>query len=135
MGNKTDKNSVKGTVPLSNKELSVKQANGPDMAKVQEALAAAEAKAGMLDLIPTPVMGVDREFKVTYLNKAGAKAVGSTPEACLGQKCFNLFNTGHCNTPDCQVAKAMQQDGVFTKMILWPNCPPGSFLFDIPALL
>jgi len=59
-------------------------------------------------------MAIDREFNVTYLNAAGAAAVGKTPEACLNQKCFSLFNTDHCNTPDCQVAKAMQSNMVCT---------------------
>jgi methyl-accepting chemotaxis protein len=67
-----------------------------------------------LNKIPTPVMVVDKEFNVLFLNPAGASAVGKTPEACIGEKCFNLFNTEHCNTEKCQVAKAMKQDGVFT---------------------
>ena len=59
-------------------------------------------------------MVVDKEFNVKFMNPAGAQAVEKTPEACIGQKCFSLFNTKHCNTPDCQVAKAMKEDGVFT---------------------
>ncbi|MBW2644509.1 MAG: PAS domain-containing protein, partial [Deltaproteobacteria bacterium] len=68
----------------------------------------------ILDLLPTPVMSVDKEFNVTFMNPAGAQAVGKTPEACVGQKCYSLFNTEHCNTPDCQVAKAMQENRVCT---------------------
>ncbi len=68
----------------------------------------------VLDFLPTPVMAVDREFNVLFMNPAGARAVGKSAEACVGQKCCNLLNMEHCNTPDCQVAKAMQQDGVFT---------------------
>ena len=68
----------------------------------------------ILDLLPTPVMSVDKEFNVTFMNPAGAQAVGKTPEACVGQKCFSLFNTEQCNTPDCQVAKAMQENRVCT---------------------
>ncbi|MBW2109024.1 MAG: PAS domain-containing protein [Deltaproteobacteria bacterium] len=68
----------------------------------------------ILDLLPTPVMAIDKEFNVTFMNSAGAQAVGSTPEEVKGKKCYSLFNTEHCNTPDCQVAKAMQQNGIFT---------------------
>ena len=84
------------------------------LAACQEALEMAQDRAVLLDLIPTPVMSIDKEFNVTYMNRAGAEAVGKTPESCVGQKCFSLFNTGHCNTEDCQVAKAMSRDGVFT---------------------
>ncbi|HEY92104.1 MAG TPA: PAS domain-containing protein, partial [Dehalococcoidia bacterium] len=71
-------------------------------------------EAGWLMLVPTPVMVVDKEFNVRFMNQAGAMVVGKTSEACVGQKCFNLFNTEHCNTPNCQVAKAMQQNNIFT---------------------
>ena len=67
-----------------------------------------------LNKIPTPVMVVDKEFNVKFLNEAGASAVGQTPQNCLGKKCFNLFNTPHCNTSECRVAQAMMKRGVFT---------------------
>jgi len=85
-----------------------------DLAKCREALERAQVKAGIMDLIPTPVMTIDKEYNVTYMNPAGAKAVGKTPAECEGQKCFNLFKTEHCQTEHCQVRKAMDQDGVFT---------------------
>lgn len=64
--------------------------------------------------MPTPVMTIDRDFNVTYLNEAGAQVVGKTPEECLGVKCYDLFKTPHCNTPECRCFQAMQQDGRFT---------------------
>lgn len=85
-----------------------------DQTATRKAIEDASRKVNYLNKIPTPVMIIDREFKVQFMNPAGAAAVGKTPENCLGQKCFNLFNTGHCNTPNCQVAKAMQQDSIFT---------------------
>ncbi|MBN2233029.1 MAG: PAS domain-containing protein [Deltaproteobacteria bacterium] len=80
----------------------------------QALLADAQAKARMLDLIPTPIMTIDPEFTVTYINQAGAEAVGKSPERCKGLKCFSLFNTEQCNTENCQVARAMKNDGTFT---------------------
>lgn len=74
----------------------------------------AAEKVDYLNNIPTPVMVVDKELNVQFMNPAGANAVGRTPEACIDQKCFNLFNTDHCNTADCQVAKAMREDAVCT---------------------
>lgn len=85
-----------------------------DITETKKAMNDSDAKVNYLNNIPTPIMVVDKEFNVQYLNPAGASAVGKTPEACIGSKCFNLFNTGHCNTQDCQVAKAMQHNGVYT---------------------
>ncbi len=72
------------------------------------------ARIEMLNEIPTPVMAVDKEFNVTFMNASGAAAVRKTPEGCLGQKCYDLFNTPHCNTENCQVAKAMKSGTVCT---------------------
>ncbi|WP_292464139.1 methyl-accepting chemotaxis protein [Methanolobus sp.] len=72
------------------------------------------ARVEMLNEIPTPVMAVDKEFNVTFMNASGAAAVRKTPEGCLGQKCYTLFNTPHCNTENCQVAKAMKTGTVCT---------------------
>jgi methyl-accepting chemotaxis protein len=85
-----------------------------DITGTKKAMDDAQRKVGFLNEIPTPVMVVDKEMNVQFMNPAGARALGKTPEQCEGLKCFNLFNTEHCNTQDCQVRKAMEQDGVFT---------------------
>jgi methyl-accepting chemotaxis protein len=85
-----------------------------DQTKVKAAMDDAQKKVNFLNEIPTPVMVVDRNFNVEFMNPGGASAVGKTPEQCEGQKCFSLFNTEHCNTPNCQVKKAMEQDRIFT---------------------
>ena len=85
-----------------------------DQTEVRKAMLDAGSKAEYLNRIPTPVMVIDREFTVQFMNPAGASAVGKTPEDCLKQKCFKLFNTKQCNTENCQLRKAMQQDAVCT---------------------
>ncbi len=77
-------------------------------------LADAKVKAGMLDLLPTPVMSIDKDYNVTYMNPAGAGVVGKTREEIIGLKCFDLFKTEHCNTPECRCSQAMEKNGVFT---------------------
>jgi len=62
--------------------------------------------------LPTPVMIVDKEFNVTYMNKMGAQVVGKTQESCSKEKCYNLFKTEHCNTSECRVRQAMEQKSV-----------------------
>ncbi len=85
-----------------------------DQTEMIKSMNDAEQKVGFLNKIPTPVIVVDKEFNIEFLNPAGAGALGRTVEDCIGQKCFNLFNTSHCNTSDCQCAKAMQKNGIFT---------------------
>lgn len=85
-----------------------------DITDTKQAIDDANRKVDYLNNIPTPVMVVDKDFNVEFMNPAGASALGKTPKACVGQKCYNLFNTSHCNTEHCQVAKAMKMDGIFT---------------------
>ncbi|RJS70135.1 PAS domain-containing protein [ANME-2 cluster archaeon] len=85
-----------------------------DITKTKEAMDDASEKVEYLNNVPTPVMVIDKEMNVRFMNPAGAAAVGRAPEACVGQKCFSLFNTEHCNTAECRTAKAMQENGTFT---------------------
>jgi methyl-accepting chemotaxis protein len=96
-----------------------------DITETRKAMDDAQEKVDYLNNIPTPVMVVDRTFSVQFINPAGARILGKTQEGCKGLKCFNLFNTGHCNTPDCQVKKAMDLDGIFTHDTV-ANLPGGS---------
>jgi len=67
-----------------------------------------------LHKLPTPVIVIDREFNVKFMNKYGAKLLGKTVEECVGKKCYDLFDTLHCRTDECRVKQAMERDGVFT---------------------
>ncbi|WP_340818310.1 methyl-accepting chemotaxis protein [Methanolobus sp. WCC4] len=103
-------------VPIRNRSGEIIGALEIVMDKTAEKTALEEAgiKADYLEKVPTPVMVVDKDFNIQFMNGVGAAAVGSTPEGCVGQKCFDLFNTGHCNTENCQVAKAMKTDSICT---------------------
>jgi len=103
--------------PQKREEQASSGSSGADSGKVAELeqeLNQCRARETMLDAVPTPVMAVDQEFNVTYMNRAGASVLGETQDSVLGRKCFHLFNTEHCNTENCQVKKAMQQKGTFT---------------------
>ena len=85
-----------------------------ELKKCRQALAEAEIKAGMLDLLPTPVMIIDRNYNITYLNQSGANVAGKLPEEVMGMKCYDLFKTPHCKTSECRCSQAMEKDKVFS---------------------
>ena len=68
----------------------------------------------LLHGIPTPLMAVDRELKVTFMNNAALKAIGKSPDQVLGVSCHLLLNTDHCKGGNCAVRKAMLEDRSFT---------------------
>ncbi len=85
-----------------------------NMADIQSAMEDARQKAELLDKVPTPIVAMDKDFTVLFANKAAANAVGKNVSTCVGSKCFALFDTPHCNTPECRVSQAMARDGIFT---------------------
>ena len=62
------------------------------------------------DAIPAPVMIVDKEFNIQFLNKNGATTVGANRANLINKKCFNQFKTEDCNTSKCAVQKAFTTD-------------------------
>ena len=76
---------------------------------------AADEKINNLNTIPTPIMSIDTEFNVTFMNPAGASVAGLTPDEAVGKKCFDLFKTPHCQTEKCACDRAMKTDSVVTE--------------------
>jgi methyl-accepting chemotaxis protein len=75
----------------------------------------AEEKIENLNAIPTPIMAVDTEFTITYMNPAGAAVVGLAPDQMVGRKCYDFFRTPHCRTERCACGQAMQKDSIVTE--------------------
>ncbi len=75
----------------------------------------AKEKIENLNAIPTPIMSIDTNFSVTFMNPAGAAVVGLKPEEVIGRKCYDLFKTAHCRTEKCAVGRAMREDRVISE--------------------
>ena len=67
-----------------------------------------------LNSIPAPVSVIDQEFTIQFINEVGARFAGTSVEAATGRKCYSVFKTEHCRTPECRVGQAMEKDGLFT---------------------
>lgn len=75
-----------------------------------------------LENIPSPVMVIDKEFTIQFLNGAGAKVLGADQKSLVGKKCYDKFKTEHCKTDNCALYKAMKNDNVFVEeTIAHPN--------------
>jgi methyl-accepting chemotaxis protein len=86
-----------------------------DMTEEAKQKQAADEKIENLNTIPTPIMAIDTNFSITYMNPAGAGVVGKTPDQVVGEKCYNLFKTPHCKTEKCACARAMKTNAVVTE--------------------
>ena len=89
-----------------------------DMTEEVKQKQAADEKIENLNTIPTPIMSMDTDFTITFINPAGAGVVGSTPDLVIGKKCYDLFKTPHCRTEKCACARAMKTDSVVTEQTI-----------------
>ncbi|MDM8551892.1 CHASE3 domain-containing protein, partial [Desulfobacterales bacterium HSG2] len=66
-----------------------------------------ESLAGHIDQIPVPVIIIDSDFNILFVNRAGADVLARTREQIVGQKCYDQFRTSDCQTAKCACARAM----------------------------
>ncbi len=74
----------------------------------------AQRKISYLDNIPTVVHVIDKDFNIQFLNAEGARLAGKPADECIGKKCYELFNSEHCNTAKCRAGMAMRSDKTMT---------------------
>jgi methyl-accepting chemotaxis protein len=82
--------------------------------ETEAALKDAQAKAAYLNNLAFPVLAVDTDMKVVYMNPAAAQVAGKPAESCIGGHCYDFLKNPHCQTENCAVAKSMKKDGFFT---------------------
>ncbi|NLH49744.1 MAG: HAMP domain-containing protein [Myxococcales bacterium] len=87
-----------------------------------------DSLVGHIDNIPSPVMIVDRDFTVRYMNKAGAGAGGMTKQQVVGTKCYDFFKTSDCRTAKCACSRAMSEKRNASSET---DAHPGSLNLDI----
>lgn len=65
---------------------------------------------GHIDNMPAPVMIIDTEYNIQYMNKIGAEILGTSQKQLIGNKCYDNFKTSDCNSANCACAISMQQE-------------------------
>lgn len=68
-----------------------------------------------LNNLPTPVMQIDREFNIQFMNMFGAKLLKADQKSVIGKKCFDYFKTDHCHTDKCSCFQAINNDRIVTE--------------------
>jgi methyl-accepting chemotaxis protein len=59
-------------------------------------------------------MFMDKDLKIQYINKQGAKALGKTKADLKDVTCASMWKTSKCHTDACPCASAMKNDGLVT---------------------
>jgi methyl-accepting chemotaxis protein len=71
-------------------------------------------KASYVDDTPVPVIVLDCDHNIEYLNRAAASLAGTTPEACIGLKAWDLFDHEGCRNGTCIASQAMREGRTVT---------------------
>ncbi|MBN2663534.1 MAG: PAS domain-containing protein [Bacteroidales bacterium] len=115
--NDSNKKSIKKSLEIE-KDLISFEDNQQELENCQQELEKNKVEIdflkGVFEAIPTPVMAIDKDYNVIFINNAGAKIAGSTPEALISRKCYSIMNTGHCNNSECRLKQAMLRDQALT---------------------
>lgn len=64
---------------------------------------------GYLNAIHAPVLALDRDRNITFVNTAAAQAVGVDPQECIGRKCSDVLKTEDGRSDDCPASRSMAQ--------------------------
>lgn len=86
-----------------------------------------QRQSEMLNNLPTPILAMDTEFNVTYINRLGSDLIGEDQSHLTGKKCYDLMKTKDCQTENCASYQAMKQGKQVGKETI--ACPAGS---DLP---
>lgn len=63
---------------------------------------------GILRHLPTPVMAVNKNFELIYINDAGLNMLKKPFDQIKGRTCAEVFGSEHCGTPQCRMAQVME---------------------------
>ena len=83
--------------------------NNPDSGQIDGAMA-----ISILQQIPTPIMAVNRDMMVIFINKPGLKMLGKSWSDVQGKPCRDVFQSRHCGTQDCRMKQVMEGEHAFT---------------------
>ena len=77
-----------------------------------ESQADSAMQAQVLEQIPAPVMAVNKDLEIIYMNAAGRKFLGMPWEEIVKRHCYDLFGSAHCKTLDCRMLQAIEHQEV-----------------------
>ncbi|MBI5556282.1 MAG: PAS domain-containing protein [Deltaproteobacteria bacterium] len=66
----------------------------------------------IINAITSGIFVTDLQQNILMINKPGAKMVGKRAGECFDRKCYEIFNTPLCNTPDCPNLMARENKSI-----------------------
>ena len=67
----------------------------------------AELALNVLDQLPTPVMAVNRQLELIFMNRAGLKLFDSSWRQVKNRPCSEVLDSNHCKTTECRMQQIL----------------------------
>ncbi len=71
-----------------------------------------DAFVNEIDKMPSPLLKIDKEFDIQFINISGAELAGQNQHDLIGKKCYDVLKTDDCGTEKCACALAMKAKSV-----------------------
>ena len=62
----------------------------------------------ILEQIPTPVMAVNTDFEIFFINESGRNLLGKARDEIVGRPCKDVFQSRHCGNENCRMQQVMR---------------------------
>ena len=73
------------------------------MDNIEAVMTKIEGYKNLINAVPDPIFGIDKDLKITIANKATELILKKSSEELLGQHCHDCFCTSACGTSDCPI--------------------------------
>lgn len=100
-----------------------------DLEKAKEKAQQFELLSAGVNRLPIPLHIIDTMYTVLYTNESTAALVGKKQEEIIGKKCYDIYRSSACNTPDCPCRVAMEK-GILHHC----EIPLGEIVIDVTGL-
>jgi len=86
-----------------------KESDGSESAIVfLESRTGGDQATQVVNSVQTPIIAMDKDFNITYINKPGLNMLKMTEDQVVGKKCHSVLRTKHCNTDGCIIKRSMK---------------------------
>lgn len=104
---------------MTGKQVEPSREQGNDSSRGPQQLSARNyARAVMFDLVPAPLVVMDRNHTIVDLNKAAADVAGRSLDSCIGLKFWDLFDNPGCRAGTCAASDAVRTGNMCTEAAL-----------------
>ncbi len=90
------------------KRIETRKHNGAYREVMEGVNAVVDAFVNEINTMPGPLLKIDKEYNIQFINASGAEMAGKDQQDLIGRKCYDVFRTDDCGTERCACARAMQ---------------------------